>query len=90
MRKPSEGMSKLRSIGQSVLWAALGMWEFACKVRLRAYRLPAAWSRRRSPERIRCRCGWIGMRRQSVHGYKEFEDGDVDLVDECPRCGLEL
>jgi len=45
------------------------------------------WGRRESPEPIKCECGWAGMTRWLVHTYEGDGHGEVDPVDECPRCG---
>ena len=49
------------------------------------------WGRHDSPEPIRCKeCGWGGMVRWLIHTYEWYgddENGDVEPVDECPRCG---
>lgn len=36
------------------------------------------------------RCWWAGPLRWAVHDYQDTGDGDVALVDECPRCGAEV
>ena len=52
------------------------------------------WGRHKSPEPIRCDCGWAGSRRNLIHGYQEYEleDGiyDNEPVDSCPRCENEI
>lgn len=49
------------------------------------------WGRRESPEAIRCEeCGWGGPLRWAVHTYQGDGCGDVEPVDECPKCGAEV
>lgn len=46
------------------------------------------WGRHDSPEPTICpRCLWAGMRRWCWHGYESDGVGDVEPVDDCPRCG---
>ena len=44
------------------------------------------WGRRESPEPIKCECGWAGMIKWLIHTYEGNGHGEVDPVDECPRC----
>lgn len=51
----------------------------------------AMWGRHESPEPVMCECClWAGPRRWVIHGYQSDGDGDVEPVDECPRCGQEI
>jgi hypothetical protein len=46
-----------------------------------------SWGRRECPEPVVCKqCGWAGPGRRSVHTYEPDGCGDVEPVDECPRC----
>ena len=46
-----------------------------------------AWGRRDSPKPVICVCGWVGPMRWLIHTYADDGCGDVEPVDECPRCG---
>ena len=48
------------------------------------------WGRRESPIPIKCECGWAGMIRWLIHTYEGDDYGEVDPVDYCPRCGIEI
>ena len=57
--------------------------------------IPAGWAnlygRWESPEPVMCpRCLWAGPRRWVIHTYQDDGVGDVEPVDECPRCGCEM
>lgn len=36
-------------------------------------------------------CGWQGLASECIHTYKgiPFADGDIEPVDECPKCNSE-
>jgi hypothetical protein len=34
-------------------------------------------------------CGWLGEVREAVHAYRDDGMGDVEPIDECPKCGGE-
>lgn len=51
---------------------------------------PAGGGRKRSsiPKECPC-CGWIGLEKESKHGYRKVDWDDVEAVDYCPECGAE-
>jgi len=78
-----------------LLYAWVAMWVLGYWRHLRDPELPLAWAlmwgRREDPSPVICwRCLWAGMRRWTVHTYYDDHNGDVEPVDECPRCGLEI
>lgn len=66
---------------------AAAAWEnadWACRP---SWRDSFVWGRRESPKPVRCtECGWTGPGRWAKHTYRSDGFGDVDPVDECPRC----
>jgi len=47
-----------------------------------------SWGRHDSPKAVRCpECGWTGPLRWTIHTYADDHMGDVEPVDECPKCG---
>jgi len=54
---------------------------------LRRRRDAFSWGRRDSPKAVWCPCGWVGPLRWMIHTYGPDGCGDVEPVDECPRCG---
>ena len=60
---------------------------------LTRYFLPLGGGRREDPDPVYCgRCLWAGPTRWLIHTYTGGwdEDSDVEAVDECPRCGMEV
>jgi hypothetical protein len=54
--------------------------------------LPDGGGRWVDPDPVMCRyCLWAGPRRWTFHTYGDDGSGeDVEPVDECPRCGMEI
>ncbi len=46
--------------------------------------------RREDPTPLICECGWVGMRRQAVHGYAACGNDEVEPMDYCPECECEI
>ena len=84
----------LLAMGWTLTW---GTWKLACRWKdwclrpttFRYYRsLAFSWGRHTSPKALLCvECGWAGPLRWMVHTYDDDGCGDVEAVDECPRCG---
>lgn len=77
----------------AILWTFFwGLWRFLFWIK--SVRFPFfwhSWGRHESPEPIKCECGWAGPVRWLVHTYGDDGSGEeVELVDECPRCGSEI
>lgn len=75
-------------------WAAWVWWQIATWVNvLRGIdrRWAMMFGRHDDPAPVMCdRCLWAGPRCWLVHTYRGVGEGDVEAVDECPRCGGEV
>lgn len=70
----------------------LRQWLWRRGWRGRAMRwLPSMGGRHVDSDPVICeRCLWAGMVRWTYHTYYSCADGEVEPVDECPRCGKEI
>lgn len=72
-------------------WSWLKLAVLRDRLKGRPNHLLAWYGRHDDPTPIMCpRCLWAGPRRWLVHTYCGVGVDDVEPVDECPRCGLEI
>ncbi len=71
------------------------LWRFhswlTVQFNFRTRLLPSWGGRHVDVDPVACpRCLWAGPRRWVTHTYTSIDEYDVEAVDECPRCGMEI